>query len=112
MLFSQYFVIDSFPLAVCKFGRARYCRSFWGYGADYGKCPSKKETYFGYKAHALITLEGYITAFEVTLAFTDDREGLRDIVEAQSNFVILAIKVMSKKDFHKRFQKKKSGLWL
>ena len=46
---SRYFVVDSFPLAVCKFGRARYCRSFRGYGADYGKCPSKKETYFGYK---------------------------------------------------------------
>ena len=57
---SKYFVIDSFPLAVCKFGRARYCRSFRGHGADYGKCPSKKETYFGYKVHAMITLEGYI----------------------------------------------------
>ena len=63
---SRYFVVDSFPLAVCKFGRARYCRSFRGYGADYGKCPSKKETYFGYKVHALVTLEGYITAFEIT----------------------------------------------
>ena len=30
---SKYFVIDSFPLAVCKFGRARYCRSFRGHGA-------------------------------------------------------------------------------
>ena len=54
--FSQYFVVDSFPLAVCKFGRARYCHSFRGHGADYGKCPSKKETYFGYKVHAMITL--------------------------------------------------------
>ena len=44
---SRYLIVDSFPLAVCKFGRARYCRSFRGYGADYGKCPSKKETYFG-----------------------------------------------------------------
>lgn len=37
--FSKYFVFDSFPLAVCKFGRARYYRSFRDYGADYGKCP-------------------------------------------------------------------------
>lgn len=89
---SQYFVIDSFPLAVCKFGRARYCHSFRGYGADYGKCPSKKETYFGYKVHALITLEGYITTFEITPASTDDREGLRDIVEQQSHLVVLGDK--------------------
>ena len=86
---SQYFVIDSFPLAVCKFGRARYCRSFRGYGADYGKCPSKKETYLGYKVHAMITLEGYITTFEITPASTDDREGLRDMVDGQSGLVIL-----------------------
>lgn len=90
--FSKYFVIDSFPLAVCKFGRARYCHSFRGYGADYGKCPSKKETYFGYKVHALITLEGYITAFEITPASTDDRDGLRDLAETQSNLVILGDK--------------------
>ncbi|MDE6253342.1 MAG: IS982 family transposase [Lachnospiraceae bacterium] len=89
---SPYFIIDSFPLAVCKFGRARYCRAFCGYGADYGKCPSKKETYFGYKVYALITLEGYITTFEITPASTDDREGLRDIVENRSGLVILGDK--------------------
>ena len=90
--FSQYFVVDSFPLAVCKFGRARYCHSFRGHGADYGKCPSKKETYFGYKVHAMITLEGFITSFEITPASTDDREGLRDMVENQSGLVILGDK--------------------
>ena len=89
---SQYFVIDSFPLAVCKFGRARYCRSFRGYGADYGKCPPKKETYLGYKVHAMITLEGYITTFEITPASTDDREGLKDMVGGQSGLVILGDK--------------------
>ena len=90
--FSQYFVIDSFPLAVCKFGRARYCRSFRSYGADYGRCPSNKETYFGYKVHATITLEGYITTFEITPASTDDREGLKDMVGGQSGLVILGDK--------------------
>ena len=90
--FSQYFVVDSFPLAVCKFGRSCYCHSFRGHGADYGKCPSKKETYFGYKVHAMITLEGFITSFEITPASTDDREGLRDMVENQSGLVILGDK--------------------
>ena len=68
--------------------RARYCHSFQGCGADFGKCPSKKETYFGYKVLALITLEGYITAFEITLASIDDRDGLCDLVETQSNLVV------------------------
>lgn len=89
---SRYFVIDSFPLPVCKFGRARYCRSFRADGANYGRCPSKKETYFGFKVHALITLEGYITAFEVTPASVDDREGLRDLAENRFGLVILGDK--------------------
>lgn len=89
---SRYFVIDSFPLPVCKFGRARYCRSFREYGANYGKCPSKKETYFGFKVHALITIEGYITAFEVTPASVDDREGLRDFAENHLCLTILGDK--------------------
>lgn len=89
---SRYFVIDSFPLPVCKFGCARYCCSFREDGANYGRCPSKKETYFGFKIHAIITLKGYITAFEVTPASVDDREGLRDLAENHFRLVILGDK--------------------
>lgn len=89
---SRYFVIDSFPLAVCKFGWVRYCKSFRDYGADYGKCPLKKETYFGYKVHALVTLEGYITIFENTPACTDDREGLWNMAENRKGLVIFGDK--------------------
>lgn len=85
-------MIDSFPLAVCKFGRAQYCHFFHSSGADYGKCSSKKETYSGYKVHVIITLEGYITTFEITPTSADDREGLRDMVESQSGIVILGDK--------------------
>ena len=89
---SKYFIVDSFPLEVCKFGRARFCRSFRSYGADYGVCPSKKQTYFGYKVHALMTLEGFITAFTITPASVDDREGLRELAETHSNLTILGDK--------------------
>lgn len=89
---SRYSVIDSFPLAVCKFGRARYCRSFRTDGANYGRCPSKKETYYGFKVHALITIDGYITAFEITPASIDDREGLRDFAENDLCFTVLGDK--------------------
>ena len=92
MPYSRYLVIDGFPLAVCKFGRARYCQSFRSDGADYGKCPSKKETYFGFKVHAMITLEGFITSFEITPASTDDREGLRDLAANHSGVTILGDK--------------------
>jgi len=35
---NRFFIMDSFPLAVCKFGRIRYCRTFRDIGADYGRC--------------------------------------------------------------------------
>lgn len=85
-------IVDSFPLPVCEFGRARYCDAYRGFGANYGKCPSKKETYFGYKVHVLTTLEGYVSAFEITPASTDDREGLRDLVAGRSGLVVLGDK--------------------
>lgn len=53
------------------------------------KCLFKKEIYFGFKVHALITLEGYITAFEITTAFVDNREGLRDFAENCPGMIIL-----------------------
>ena len=99
-------MIDSFPLPVCKFGRARYCRSFRADGANYGKCPSKKETYFGFKVHALITLEGYITAFEITPASIDDREGLRDHAENCLGLVILGEKGYTGEKFFDDIQRK------
>ena len=92
ILSKRYFIIDSFPLPVCKFGRAHFCSSFKSEGANYGKCPSKKETYFGYKVHALITLEGFITLFEITPASVDDREGLKDMVYNKSGLTIIGDK--------------------
>lgn len=89
---SHYFVIDSFSPAVCKFGHARYCRSFREDGANYGKCLSEKETYFGFKVHALITIEDYITAFEITPASVDDRECLRDFAENHLCLTVLGDK--------------------
>lgn len=103
---SRYFVIDSFPLPVCRFGRARFCHSFRADGANYGRCPSKKETYFGFKVHALITLEGYITAFEITPASVDDREGLRDLAENQFGLVILGDKGYTWEDLYDDMRKK------
>jgi len=88
----DYYIVDSFPLEVCKFGRAHFCRSFRSDGANYGKCPSKKETYFGFKVHALITLDGFITAFDITPASTDDREGLRDLMGEQYTLSVIGDK--------------------
>lgn len=40
----------------------------------------------------MIAPEGYITTFEITPASTDDREGLRDIMDGKSGLVVLGDK--------------------
>lgn len=85
-------IVDSFPLPVCHFGRAAFCRSFRQEGATYGRCASKKETYFGYKVHAMTTLQGFVTHFEITPACVDDREALRDLTAQMRHGILLADK--------------------
>ena len=87
------FIVDSFPLEVCKFGRAHFCKVFRSDGATYGKNPSKKQTYFGFKVHAITTCAGAIKAFEITSANVDDRKGLEDLsLELKTDSIILADK--------------------
>lgn len=40
----------------------------------------------------MITLEGYITTFEITPASTDDWERLRDIMDGKSGLVVIGDK--------------------
>ena len=87
------FIVDSFPLEVCKFGRAHFCKVFRSDGATYSKNPSKKQTYFGFKVHVLTTSAGAVKAFEITSANVDDRLGLEDLSPTLGNgSIILADK--------------------
>ena len=56
------------------------------------KMPFQKRNLFGYKVHVMITLEGYITTFEITPASTDDWERLRDIMDGKSGLVVIGDK--------------------
>ena len=87
-----YRIVDSMPIPVCKFGRAKFHKTFRGYGAAYGKCPSKKETYFGYKLHLLITLDGFVTDFVITPSNIDDREGVWDLVDSYQQITLIGDK--------------------
>ena len=59
-------VIDSMPIPVCEFGRSHFSKCFKG-EASYGICASKKETYFGFKFHALTTVDGFLTEVDYSL---------------------------------------------
>jgi hypothetical protein len=82
-------IIDSFPVKACEFGRARFHKSFKGFGATYGVCPSKKLTYYGYKTHALCTANGFISDIIFTSASTDDREAVFELVETYNGHMTM-----------------------
>jgi len=86
-----YRIVDSIPIPVCKFGRAVFHKAFKGL-ATYGRSPSKKETYLGFKLHMLSTLDGYITDFVLTDASKDDRQVVWELVSSYRSITILGDK--------------------
>lgn len=60
-------IIDGFPMPLCHFRRAKRCKLFRDVEqAAYGYCASKKENYYGFEGHVVITKTGVITGYAVT----------------------------------------------
>lgn len=64
-------LVDSFPLAVCRFGRAPSCRRFRG-PADYGQDHAAKATIYGFRLHARVCWPGVVTRLSVAPAGVAD----------------------------------------
>jgi hypothetical protein len=79
------------PIRVCEFGRANFSRCFKG-EASYGRCPSKKETYFEFKFHAPTTVYGFSTDFVITPANVDDRNAVWNLCDKYNSVYIIGDK--------------------
>ena len=93
--FENYFVVDSMPLEVCKL--ARSSRSRISKEEDYalpnkGFCPSQNLHYYGYKLHAVCSIEGVFQSFDLTPASVHDIHYLKDIKSQLSDCVLLGDK--------------------
>ncbi len=74
----NFYIIDGVPLQICKFARANSSKIFAG-EASFGYCAAKKETFFGFKGHLVITDDGQIRGFNLTSAPCDERAALLDM---------------------------------
>jgi len=92
-------IVDSMPIPVCKFGRAHFHKTFRGYGATYGRCASKKETYLGYKLHLLCDPNGYPADFLLTSANVDDRTPVPELVKGHHMLALYADKGYTSEEF-------------
>lgn len=80
-------LVDGIPIPLCGFSRAPSCRSFQGVAA-YGYCAAKKQTYYGFHGHLLISATGVITAFSLTPANGSEREALWELVSSMQGLLI------------------------
>lgn len=86
-----YHLIDSMPLEVCKFSRARrsrVCAEYADTAPDNGYCAAHKLHYFGYKIHAVCTMQGVFKSFDVSKASVHDIHYLNDVSHQFKHCVI------------------------
>jgi DDE family transposase len=72
---------DSFPLAVCRFGRAPSCRRFRG-AAGYGPDHAAKATIYGFRLHARVCWPGVVTRLSVAPAGVSDLAVVEELTDA------------------------------
>lgn len=85
------YILDSMPLEVCRESRSqrsRICREDYETAPDKGYCASQNLWYYGYKLHAVCTIEGVFIDFDLTRASIHDIHYLKDIKSMYRNCII------------------------
>jgi Transposase DDE domain len=76
----EWAMVDSFPLAVCRFGRALRCRRFRGL-AGYGRDHAQKATIYGFRLHARVCWPGVVTRLSLAPAGAADVALLEELTD-------------------------------
>ena len=93
--FEDYFVIDSMPLEVCKLARssrAKICQETYHTAPDKGYCASQQMHFYGYKLHAVCSVNGIFESLDISKASVHDIHYLKDVKEQLSDCVLLGDK--------------------
>lgn len=91
----DYYIVDSMPLETCKLSRSsrsNICKENYLTAPDKGYCASQKSHYYGYKLHAVCTIDGVFTDFDLTQASVHDIHYLKDIKTMYTDCTILGDK--------------------
>lgn len=88
----DYFCIDSKPIEVCRFSRAKRCimgKNNFKKAPSIGYCASQGMYYYGYKLHAVCGLSGVIHSFDLTKASVHDIHYLKNVKVDFSNCTVM-----------------------
>jgi hypothetical protein len=80
-------IVDSFPVAVCKFARAVGSKGFRGFAA-YGKDHTIKQTFYGFRFHVRVCWPGVITRLLIAPADKSDVAGAGELVEETRGYCL------------------------
>lgn len=84
----QAYIIDSMPLRLCRYARRRTVKigtEISDLSPNIGYCASQEERYFGFKLHAVCSLEGAVQFFDITPASSSDVGYLSTVVKKLKN---------------------------
>lgn len=93
--FETFFVVDSMPLEVCKISRSsrsKICKETDYAIPNKGFCASQNLHFYGYKLHAVCSINGVFQSFDLSPASVHDIHYLQDIKLQLSDCLILADK--------------------
>jgi len=93
--FEDYYIVDSMPLEVTKLSRSSrstICKETFDTSPNKGFCASQNMTYYGYKIHAVCSINGVFKSFDISKASVHDIHYLKDIKQQFSDCIILADK--------------------
>lgn len=86
-------LIDSLPVPALQFHLVPGSSADWkAYQATYGKAITKKQTFFGYRLHLLVSLNGLILDFELTPANCSDLEAGLELLSEHTDLEVLGDK--------------------
>ena len=91
----DFYIVDSMPLEVCKLSRSSrssICKEEYASAPDKGYCASQSINYYGYKLHAVCSVDGVFTDFDLTGASIHDIHFLKNIKTLYQDCTILGDK--------------------
>lgn len=90
---SQYcYIVDSMPLEICKLSRSsrsKICKEQDYSFPEKGYCASQSNHYYGYKLHAICSVQGVIESMDISPASVHDVNYLKDIKQQLKDCVLL-----------------------
>ncbi|AJW64133.1 Transposase DDE domain protein [Elizabethkingia miricola] len=93
--FENIFIIDSMPVEVCKLSRSgtsKICKDAEYCYPNRGFCASQKMHFYGYKLHAVCSINGVFQSVDLSPASVHDINYLKDIREQLSDCTLLGDK--------------------